>query len=262
MITIRPCSAKNHSELALEWDQLAEERHRQIVSGEDLSFRHILVPTTLHLFDGADATLVLDIGSGTGHFTVQLAQVAARVIGVEPSRASIAVARNTCRAARNVQFVQASLEEAAGTLRGEPVTAAVAFMTLMTTPDLKSFADALAALLQTGAKFIATFSHPWFWPRYWEYDREAWFSYAEEIFIEAPFTISRCRTDVITTHVHRPLEQYVRVFAEAGFRLDALEEPMPSMEIQALYPKPWQFPRFIGLRWVKESPQALHRVNS
>jgi|SRR2546422_4792655 len=253
MTDVRPCAAKTHSDLALEWDQLAEERHRQIASGEDLSFKHVLVPMTLHLFEGADTALVLDIGSGAGDFTARLSRVAARVIGVEPSRASVAVARTTCHAARNVQFVQAPLEEAVGTLRGEPVTAAVALMTLMTTPDLKSFANALAVLLETGAMFIATISHPWFWPRYWEYDREAWFSYAEEIFIEAPFTISKCRTDVITTHVHRPLEQYVRVFAEAGFRLDALEEPMPSREIQALYPKPWQFPRFIGLRWVKAS---------
>lgn len=251
MKDIRPCAAKKHSDLVLEWDQLAEERHRQIVSGEDLSFEHVLVPTTLRLFEGADATLVLDIGSGTGDFTARLAQIAKHVIGIEPSRTSVAVARASCLEAHNVRFIQAHLEEAASMLRGESVTAAVACMTLMTTPDLNDFAKVLAVLLQNKAKFVATFSHPWFWPRYWGYETEAWFSYEKETFIEAPFVISRCRTEVRTTHVHRPLEQYVSVFANVGFRLEALVEPMPSPEIQALYPQPWRFPRFIGLRWTK-----------
>jgi len=251
MTDVRPCAPKKHADLASEWDRLAEERHRQIASGDDLSFEHILIPTTLALLDGADTALVLDVGSGTGDFTARLARVARRVIGVEPSRASVEVARAVCLEARNVRFVQAPLEEAVGILRGEPATAGVAVMTLMTTPDLRAFVKALAALLQTGARFIATLSHPWFWPRYWGYDAEAWVSCAKKTFIEAPFVISRCRTEVRTTHVHRPLEQYVTVFSEAGFRLDALVEPMPSMEVEALYPKPWRFPRFIGLRWVK-----------
>src|SRR5262249_32878852 len=150
-----------------------------------------------------------------------------------------------------VRFIQEPLEEAASMLRGEPVTAAVACMTLMTTPDLSGFAKALAVVLQKEAKFVATLSHPWFWPRYWGYETEAWFNYTQETFIEAPFVISRCRTAVRTTHVHRPLEQYVSVFTNAGFRLEALVEPMPLSEIQALYPQPWRFPRFIGLRWTK-----------
>ncbi len=69
MTDIRPCPPKTHAELAREWDQLAEERHRQIASGEDLSFDHIVVPTIWRLFEGADRTVVLDIGSGTGDFT-------------------------------------------------------------------------------------------------------------------------------------------------------------------------------------------------
>lgn len=251
MMRIRPCTAKSHAELAREWDQLAEERHRQIASGEDLSFEHVIVPTTWGLFEGADRAVVLDIGSGTGEFTARLAQVAGRVIAVEPSRASTAVARRVCQSAQNVQFVEAPLEEAASSLDEGPVTAAVAVMTLMTVPDLRGFAKALAALLPARAWFVATLTHPWFWPKYWGYEEESWFYYEAETFIEAPFAISKRRTEVITTHIHRPLEQYVNVFAEEGFRLDVLAEPMPPPEVQALYPAPWRFPRFLGLRWEK-----------
>jgi SAM-dependent methyltransferase len=248
---IRPCAAKNTSELALEWDQLAEERHRQIASGEDLSFEQVLVPTMLQLFEDADPKLVLDIGSGTGDFTARLAGVATSVIGVEPSSASVSLARTICSGASNVQFVEATLEQSAKLLQGNPPTAAVASMTLMTAPNLRSFAEALGALLPREARFVATLSHPCFWPRYWGYEGEHWFNYTREIFIEAPFVISRCRTHIRTTHIHRPLEQYVNVFASAGFTLEALAEPIPSPQIQKLYPRPWQFPRFVGMRWVK-----------
>src|SRR5437870_4613196 len=93
MRSIRRCSEKSLADLAQEWDKLAEERHRQIVSGEDLSFHHVVVPIARRLFDGSDGTTVLDIGSGTGDFTVQLAQIVQKVIAIEPSSASMALAQ-------------------------------------------------------------------------------------------------------------------------------------------------------------------------
>jgi SAM-dependent methyltransferase len=251
MKQIRPCSAKNHADLAREWDRLAEERHRQIASGEDLSFHHLVVPTTWRLLEGSDRAVVLDIGAGTGEFTLQLARTAGKVIAVEPSQASMMLARRVCQSVKNVRYVEASLEEAASFLGEHPATAAVAVMTLMTAPDLRALAKALAALLQTHARFISTLTHPCFWPRYWGYENEPWFRYARETFIEAPFIISKRRTEIRTTHIHRPLEQYLSVFAEEGFRLDALAEPMPAPEVDALYPRRWAFPRFLGLRWEK-----------
>jgi SAM-dependent methyltransferase len=251
MKPVRPCSAKTHADLAREWDELAEERHRQIASGDDLSFHHVVAPTARRLFEGADRDVVLDIGSGTGEFTLQLVQIAKKVIAIEPSRASMNVARRVCGGARNVRYVEASLEEAASALDEGPATSAIAVMTLMTAPDLRGFAKALAAVLQTRARFVATLTHPCFWPRYWGYEGEPWFHYGRETFIEAPFVISKSRTAVRTTHIHRPVEQYVSAFAEHGFRLDALAEPIPAPDVEALYPRPWKFPLFLGLRWEK-----------
>lgn len=186
---IRPCLAKKQLDLNQEWDQLATERHRQLSSGEDLSFDHILVPTIFRLIKDMDTALVLDIGSGTGDFTARLARIATRVIGIEPSHVSVQLARTSALGLGNVRFIEASLEEAITVLRGECVTAAVACMTLMTAPDLAGFAKALATLLREGSKFAATLCHPCFWPRYWGYETEPWFSYTKETFIEAPFVI-------------------------------------------------------------------------
>ena len=246
---LRPCHRKTHAELVEAWDRLADERHRQISLGLDLSFMHVIVPTALCLFADCNPASVLDIGSGTGEFTVRLAGVADRVVAVEPSGRSVAIARMACESKKNVEFVEAPLEEAA--LSGVGATAAVAVMSLMTTPTLPCFARALAGVLGRDARFVAVFTHPWFWPKYWGYDDAAWYEYQREIFVEAGFKTSTCRTGIVTTHIHRPLEQYVRVFADEGFVLEKLVEPMPSPEVHALYPRRWAFPRFIGLRWLK-----------
>ena len=251
MTEIKPCSVKTHADLVCEWDRLAEERHRQIASGDDLSFHHVVVPTTWRLLEGADRTLVLDIGSGTGEFTLQLARSSGIVVAVEPSKASMALARRVCQGVVNVRYVEAPLEEAGGILGEEGATTAVAVMTLMTAPDVRGLAKALAGVLRTHARFIATLTHPCFWPRYWGYEREPWFRYDRETFIEAPFVISTRQTALRTTHIHRPLEHYLTVFAEEGFALEALAEPMPASDVQSLYPRRWEFPRFLGLRWKK-----------
>ena len=126
MTLIRPSPPKSHVDLAREWDQLAEERHRQIVSGDDVSFHHVVAPATRRLLEGADHDVVLDVGAGTGEFTLQLARGARRVVAVEPSRASMHRARQVCRDATNVRYVEAALEEAVGILDEGPATAAVA----------------------------------------------------------------------------------------------------------------------------------------
>ena len=87
---------------------------------------------------------------------------------------------------------------------------------------------------------------------YWGYSNADWFDYGKETLIEAPFEISNERTKVWTSHIHRPLSQYLTTFSEHGFRLDAVLEPMPSKTIQAMYPRPWEFPRFAAFRWFAE----------
>lgn len=251
MTRIRPCAEKTHADLTLEWDRLAEERHRQITSGEDLSFYHVVTPAALRLLSGRNYNYILDIGSGTGEFTAQLAQLAGKVIAIEPSAASMNIARRVCKNSPNVGYVEATLERAVEILEKEPASAAVAIMTLMTAPNLVGFAKSLASVLQAGGLFVALLTHPCFWPRYWGYDEEPWFHYEQETFIEAPFVISKRTTEVRTTHIHRPLERYLSVFAEQGFLLTALVEPMPTPDVEALYPRPWEFPRFLGLRWKK-----------
>jgi len=250
---------KSHNELVDGWNRLAIERHRQIVSGDDISFHRIIVPTALSLLNGCDKRSIIEIGSGTGQFTEQLAALADQVLAVEPSRVSLRIAKKSCAVSNNVIFFEDSLECASSQLVNFEVTSAVALMSLMTAPDLQAVAHALSTILPSNGRFVAVLTHPWFWPQYCGYHKMQWFSYDREIFVEAPFTISKRSTNILTTHIHRPLEQYLSAFSQTGFYLETMIEPLPSAEIQALYPKPWQFPRFIGLKWVKAPTAAVGR---
>lgn len=241
---------KSNEDLAREWDALARRRHEQIASGRDLSFTHVLTPLLLDLMEGCDKRSILDIGCGTGELTSLVAASAEDVIALDLSAESLAVARSHV-AAHDVQFLHGALEDLAPQLIDKAFSLAIAAMTLMTIADLQAFAQGLASVLSKGGHFVATMAHPWFWPRYWQYEREDWFSYSQELFIEAPFRISSDTTDVVTTHVHRPLELYLRTFESCGFLLETLREPMPSPADIRPHQDPWEFPRFLGFRWVK-----------
>lgn len=246
---MKPCSPKRNAELALDWDRLALERQRQIASGDDLSFHHVIVPKTLELLKGCNLDVVLDIGSGTGEFTRRLAEISQKLIALEPSHASTTLAREVCKSNNNVAFLEMAVEDAVVELSGVGATCAIALMSLMTAPDLYRVATSLSNIMKPPARFVAILTHPYFWPKYRGYDEAAWFRYENEIFIESPFVISKCKTDITTTHIHRPLQQYISVFSLQGFSLEGLIEPVPNMEVQALYPTLWHFPRFIGLKW-------------
>lgn len=242
---------KTHAQLVGDWDRLAVERNRQIISGDDISFHHVITPLALSLLRDCNTSTIVEVGSGIGQFTERLAALSGHILAVEPSTVSLGLAKKNCSANKNITYFGCPLECTVDELVNFNVTSSVAVMTLMTAPDLPAFVRALSTILPPNARFVAVMTHPWFWPQYWGYHDKKWFSYEKEIFVEAPFTISRRITEIITTHIHRPLEQYLSVFSQSGFFLEKLVEPLPSAEVQELYGEPWRFPRFIGLRWIR-----------
>lgn len=251
----RPSRNKTLLELAQEWDALAPVRADQISSGRDFSFDHVLTPLmldlagpALRLAKNSGPVTLLDVGCGTGELTSHIAPLADRVIGIDISKRSLAIARTKLPSAT---FISGPLESCLADVVKERVNVVVAGMTLMSLPDLSSFADAVRRILPVGGRFIATLTHPWFWPWYWDYAREGWFSYSEEIAIEAPFRISSEQTEFVTTHFHRPLHRYVGEFERQGFDLELLQEPVPSPPVLGEQKPAWKYPRFLGIRWVR-----------
>ncbi|MCF5232368.1 MULTISPECIES: class I SAM-dependent methyltransferase [unclassified Pseudomonas] len=252
MFDVLNSQPKPLADLTQQWDQLAKERARQLSSGLDISFSKVVAPTALRLLQGADLSALLDIGSGTGHFATLVSPLAGSVIGVEPSGASVEIAMHLCESRTNVRFIQAAVEDVTVTQLNGLASAATAVMVMMAAPDLGRFAAAVNALLRSNSTFVAVIPHPCFWPEYWGYANAEWYDYTKETFVEAPFKVSRDQTSIRTTHIHRPLSQYLSTFAKHGFKLVAFEEPIPEESVQAMYPEPWHFPRFAALKWIKE----------
>ena len=245
---IRPVVGKSLSHLRKEWDEIARHRQEQISSGHDLSFAYVLKPLILEMLEGCNLTNVLDLGCGTGELTHELGAASQSVVGVDISSHSIEIAEATCRRSTDTSFYVGTVEEFASHWAGPRFTTAVANMTLMTCLNMDTVIEATAKMIGQGGSLVATITHPWFWPQYRGYSEADWFSYDKEIVIEAPFRISSETIDCVTTHVHRPIASYVNALFNAGFLVDRISEPFPSDKIQALYPEPWEFPRFLAFR--------------
>lgn len=249
---LRPATNISHGKIAREWDGIARARIQQIQLGKDISFSYVLLPTILRLSAECDHSNVIDVGCGSGALTNELAGQSRSVVGVDMSTENIEVARELYGGTKNIAFVVSKVEEYATTRSANHFSLAVANMSLMTAPDLDGFLRAVARLLRSGGHLVLTITHPYFWPLYWNYAFEDWFDYKREIAIEGPFRISLDTSSKhITTHIHRPLEQYVRGIVQAGFVIDELHEPMPDAEVEAKYPRRWTFPRFLAMRCVK-----------
>jgi SAM-dependent methyltransferase len=178
------------------------------------------------------------------------------VVGIDLSGESIALAQARTPSMPNLRFFATSLEAFASRTE-ERFSIIVANMMLMTTPDLTAALKAIAFLLKSDGRFVFTIPHPCFWPTYWEYDREEWFDYNKEIAIEAPFAISsEGPSQFITTHVHRPLEQYFSVLTNSGLTVQRLIEPRPPDRLNPEYLGTWHFPRFLLMACSKSCSDA------
>lgn len=252
MSLARRIESRTNAEIAAEWDAIASTRHRQIAEQSDLSYHHVLLPTIFRLLGTAPLKNILDVGCGTGHLTRLLANRASRVTGIDPSPVSIDIARATVDDLSNIDLETIDVEHYASQ-SGYRHDTAVANMVLMDCSNLDAVIESVARVLGPQGIFVATITHPWFWPRYWAYENESWFRYREEVVVQAPFAISAELTSHFTTHFHRPLERYFNCLQRNGFRIEAVEEPFPSADVERSYPSSWQFPRYLGLRAVKDA---------
>lgn len=248
VIMIRP-THKSRADVEREWDALAPVRETQISHSKDISFTSVLLPAIQNLSQESDFTSVIDVGCGLGFVTDYISSRSDAVTAIDISSDSIRIAHQRLKHRKNVSFFHSSMEDFPETSPSH-FSLAISSMTLMTVLDIRSFLSSLSRVLKPGSHFIFTITHPCFWPRYWGYESEDWFDYNKEIIIEAPFSISRDKTNLVTTHIHRPLDMYVECLHNNNFAIDTLIEPYPPAHADQEYLKNWSYPRFVGFRCV------------
>lgn len=250
MVFVMPKKVLKHADtIYSEWDALAKTRFEQITSGDDLTFNHVLAPCLIEVAKNYDPKLIIDAGCGVGVLSEHLAQFRADVVGVDPSKDSIKLAK--IHFGSNATFVSGTLEDFAAD-NTEIADLIVSNMVIMDATNLSSFVGAAAKLLKPGGGFVFSMGHPCFWPHYVNFFHEEWFEYKNEQMVELPFKISNGKQIAVPyTHIHRSLSTYTAALKENGFSIEQLIEPLPTPEVEALYPRPWEYPRFLVLECKK-----------
>ena len=229
----RPSKLQN--EVTREWDAIAATRDAQLRSNQDRTFSEVLRPHILASVTSAQS--IIDIGCGTGNLTSSLNATNRRVVGLDPSRESIRIARLHDS---STEYHEGTLEAWSASNQGAEFDLAIVNMVLMDVMNLSAFTRALAQVVQKG-RVLATLTHPAFWPLYWGYSAMPGFDYMKDQVIEAPFRTNSQQYDLPTTHIHRPISTYIEAFRAVGLSVDGITELRGPESLEE-----FAFPRFLA----------------
>ena len=207
------------------WNSVAEDWQIQV--GDDGDSNRILnSDPVLWEFAGDVAGLaVLDAGCGTGYLSRKLCGRGARVTGIDFSERMIEIARTQ---SPDIDFRVDSCSELS-TVDDELFDLVIANYVLMDTPDLRGTMEAFSRVLKTEGVAVLVFSHPCFPQGQATVSEDG-----EEVCYRwnVPYFQQRRLTDPPWAHFtsdfiwfHRPLSDYWKAFAAAGFSVVGFEEP-------------------------------------
>ncbi len=208
------------------WNRLADDWRVQVGTDGDGNRRLLSDPVLWEFAGDVRGLAVLDAGCGTGYLAAKLRDRGARVTGVDLAERMVAIARADHP---DIDFRVDSCTELA-TLGDGQFDLVVANYVLMDTPDLAATMRAFARVLRPGGAAVLVFSHPCF-P---QGRATAVSGDGREVSYrwDFPYFEPRKCTDPPWGHFrsgflwfHRPLSDYWKAFAAAGFAVVAFEEP-------------------------------------
>lgn len=212
------------------WDRVAEDWRRQ-VGGDGDANRRLNSDPVLWAFAGDVRDLrVLDAGCGTGYLSVKLAERGARVTGIDFSEKMISIAS---KAAPAIDFRIDSCS-VLSTLADDEFDLVISNYVLMDTPDLEGTSRAFHRVLKPGGAAVLVFSHPCFPAGSSSLSQDG-----ERVTYrwDFPYFGRQKRVDPPWAHFtsefiwfHRPLSDYWKAFAAAGFAVVDFEEPRVAPE--------------------------------
>jgi SAM-dependent methyltransferase len=242
------------------WDKNAPLRHKQILSGIDVSYDNILVPTILNLIRDITTqknTGILDVGCGSGIFTCKLSDYADFIVGVDYSPKSIEIAKeyknDICsNMQRNIEFFCSSIENFESKRKFNIITAN---MVLHTVFDIVNAVESIVNNLLIGGRFIMTLPHPLFYTSRNIKGFEPEIEYIRPSTHNIEFSISNDSNPMpeSTPFIHRPLSFYSLILFEHGLLIEKILEPYPDEKTMLKYPQKWSNPRFVAFQCIRKS---------
>ncbi len=224
------------------WDAIARWRDARMGEEGDLWHRALVDPTFLRVVGPVRGRRILDLGCGNGYLTRRWARAGARsVVGVDASRASIALARGREKARPSgARFLRCDSTRLTGIPDGS-VDLVASNMALMDLEDAAGSIREVARVLSPTGRFVFSICHPCFdlddrsmWVVERQlYREQVWrkvSNYREERSVEVPWKISESDWGYTLTY-HRTLATWVRYLRAAGLVVVRMEEPAPLPEV-------------------------------
>lgn len=204
-------------------------------------------PATLALVGDMKGKRVLELGSGSGFYLeAALSAGAARVVGVDCSPAMAAIAR--ARTGGRAELLVASVEERLPDLADSSFDRALCPLVLHYVKDWRPTLLELGRLLASNGSVTLSVGHP-----FADYE-----SSVSKQYFETELLHERWSSYGVTMPVYRrPLHAMLDAFADAGFIVDKLVEPLPDPALEAIDPTIFEglrrSPNFICFRLVRRS---------
>jgi SAM-dependent methyltransferase len=220
------------------WDANAHWWDDRIGDGNDFQ-TELIEPATERLLDVTAGDTLLDAACGAGRFARRMAQLGARVVAFDYSAAFIARARERTPGDAAVEYhvVDAANAETLLSLGTNRFNKAVCTMALMDMPEIGPLFATLSRMLKPGGTFVFSVTHPCFHSAAIERFAEISEEQAGRHVIRSGVKVSSYlspfarKTEGIVGQpephwfFHRPINALFRFGFEAGFVVDAVEEP-------------------------------------
>ncbi len=224
------------------WESVAGW-YDELLAGDDTYQTKVLLPNLLRLV-APKGKKIIDIACGQGFFAKAFADSdAAQVVGVDLSPQLIQIAKKSeteklrfgVSSANNISLREC-VGEAMYTLTGNgSFDVATIVLALQNIKDMSGTFKEAARLLKPDGIFVIVLNHPAFRiPKAsaWGFDEAEKIQYRRVDRYGLPFTIEvdmnpgekEVGKKVHTVSFHRPLQDYFKALASAGFSVDGLEE--------------------------------------
>lgn len=201
-------------------------------------------PATLDLIGSVAGKRVLDAGCGPGFYAAELLERGATVLGCDASHQMIELARERVGDAADLRVH--SLNEPFGWIADGTIDVAVNALVYHYINNRRGFLAEIHRMLRPDGVLVLSTHHP----------AADWHRLGGSYFTVEPVTETWSQGWDITAW-RMPLTQLTTEFAEAGFLIEKLVEPMPGPQMAQSHPKSFAKlstePGFILFRLVKRA---------
>lgn len=212
------------------WEPVAEW-YDTLLADTDTYQAKVILPNLLRLLPPSGKR-ILDIACGQGFFARANADGGAEVMGVDISPELIRIAKAGERP--GLRFEVADAEHLAN-IQDSSFDGALIVLALQNIKDMPAALAEAARALVPGGMLVVVLNHPAFrvpQASAWEWDAEKKIQYRRVERYGIPFSVSidmtpgttKASEKKFTASFHRPLQDYVKALAKAGFVITALEE--------------------------------------